>query len=153
MKRILCAAAAIFVARFLLLVSLTPPAGASAGAGAFQLPDSPFSSGVLIARAIQAGELHISGQVSSSVNSQLRCSSSPPCVLQNVLASQGSSTANETPIAVDPTNGKDVLSGANDYTLYALRGFYTLSDGGKTWLRHCSLQPVEWRLRRPRSWL
>ena len=65
-----------------------------------------------------------------------------PCALQNVLASQGSSMANETPLAVDPSNGNDLLSGANDYSCSTLRGFYTSSDGGNTWLRHCSLSPL-----------
>ena len=142
MKRILRAATALSVAGYLLFVCLTPTVGARAGAGAFQLPDSPFSSSVLIARAIYAGELHIAGLVSRSVNGQLRCSLSPPCALQNVLASQGSSMANETPLAVDPSNGNDLLSGANDYSCSTLRGFYTSSDGGNTWLRHCSLSPL-----------
>ena len=142
MQYLLRTAATILVAGCLLLVSLPTMAGASAGVGAFQLADSPFSSGVLIARAIHADELPVPEQTSSSVNPQLRCPSSPPCALPNVLASQGSSTANETPIAVDPTNGKDLLSGANDYGCSTLRGFYTSSDGGKTWLRHCSRSPL-----------
>lgn len=42
---------------------------------------------------------------------------------------------NETAIAVNPTNRKNVVAGANDYrTGSGYSGFYTSFDGGKTWI-------------------
>jgi hypothetical protein len=41
---------------------------------------------------------------------------------------------NETTIDVNPTSGKNILSGANDYRLgWASSGFYASSDGGEHW--------------------
>jgi hypothetical protein len=41
----------------------------------------------------------------------------------------------ETNIAVNPTDEKNLVGGANDYRLgYGLSGFYTSFDGGKSWI-------------------
>ena len=41
---------------------------------------------------------------------------------------------NETSIAVNPIDSKNIVSGANDYRLgWASSGFYASSDGGKHW--------------------
>jgi hypothetical protein len=54
----------------------------------------------------------------------------------NIQANQDSSDfpQNETAIAVNPTDSKNIIGGANDYRLgYGQSGFYTSLDGGKTW--------------------
>ena len=73
----------------------------------------------------------------SEVTPNLNCSPAP-CVLPNVRASGiGTSPANETPIAVNPKNPQQILTGANDYNCSNIQGFYSSNDGGATWTRRC----------------
>src|ERR1022692_672593 len=108
-----------------------------------QIPDGarlPYSGGVLVARAIRSGLLQRPGQSGPSnltINPDINCSPAP-CVLPNVQASGiGTAPANETPIAVNPRNAKQLLTGANDYNCPNIQGFYTSGDGGSTWTRTC----------------
>jgi len=108
-----------------------------------QIPDGarlPYSGGVLVARAIRSGLMQRPGQSGLSnlgSNPNLNCSPAP-CVLPNVQASGiGTSPANETPVAVNPKNPKQLLTGSNDYNCPNIQGFYTSNDGGTTWTRTC----------------
>jgi hypothetical protein len=58
-------------------------------------------------------------------------------VLPNVQASPGPYPSNETPIAANPANSAQLLTGANDYNCPSLQGFYTSGDAGQTWSHTC----------------
>jgi hypothetical protein len=59
-------------------------------------------------------------------------------ILPNVKASSGTQPNNETPIAVNPTNTNQVLTGANDYNCPTIQGFFSSDDGGATFPHvHC----------------
>jgi hypothetical protein len=124
----------------LMLFALTPAANASTARPASLLPRSPLSGGLQMAQAIHSGKIHLpahQGSVSTA-HPNLTCTPAP-CALPNVQASggNGSNTANEDPIAANPLNGKELLTGANDYNCASLQGFYSSSDGGKTWSSTC----------------
>lgn len=98
----------------------------------------PYSGGVLSARAIQAGKLvpHNGGfGLLSPVD--LVCSPAP-CVFNPVRASPGGQPANENPVAANPKNPLQFLSGANDYNCSNIQGYYSTNDGGNTWTHTCS---------------
>jgi hypothetical protein len=123
----------------LMLFALTPAANASTTSSTSLLPKSPLSSGLLMAQAVHSGKIHIPAHhASAPSNPNLTCTPAP-CVLPNVQASggNGSSIANEDPIAVNPKNGQDLLTGANDYNCGSLQGFYSSSNGGTTWKSTC----------------
>jgi hypothetical protein len=60
-----------------------------------------------------------------------------PCVLPNVQISSGPAPVNTNPIAANPRNSSQLLSGGNDSNCASLQGFYASSDGGSTWVRNC----------------
>jgi hypothetical protein len=123
----------------LMLFALTPAVNASTASSASLLPKSPLSGGLLMAQAIHSGKIKIPAtHASTPSNPSLTCSPAP-CVLPNVQASggNGSSIANEDPIAANPKNGQDLLTGANDYNCASLQGFYSSSNGGTTWSSTC----------------
>jgi len=66
----------------------------------------------------------------------LTCSPEP-CVLPNVQASEGGLPVNEDPIASNPRNPMQLLTGGNDYNCGSLQGFYASGDGGSTWSLNC----------------
>jgi hypothetical protein len=123
----------------LMLFALTPAANASTTSSSPLLPKSPLSGGLQMAMAIHSGKIHIPAQHSSAPsNPNLTCTPAP-CVLPNVQASggNGSQPVNEDPIAANPKNGQDLMTGGNDYNCVSLQGFYTSSDGGTTWKSTC----------------
>jgi hypothetical protein len=101
------------------------------------LPLTPESGSTLVAKAIRNGTIQL--PVSLNIfNLQPSLSCSPlPCVLPNVQASTGTNIANEDPIAVNPRNALQLLTGANDYNCSDYQGFYASSDGGSTWTATC----------------
>lgn len=101
------------------------------------LPNTPESTSVIVAKAIHSGaiQLPVFSETPSFLPA-LTCSP-VPCVLPNVQASGGTNIANEDPIAVNPKNLSQLLTGANDYSCPTLQGFYASSDGGTTWTRTC----------------
>lgn len=123
----------------LLLASLVATAGASPAKQSHLLPLSPYSGGYLMAQAIHSGKVHLpsSGSASQTVNPNLTCTPAP-CVLPNVMASEGTANpVNEDPIVVNPKNAKQLETGGNDYNCASLQGFFTSSNGGTTWTRTC----------------
>jgi hypothetical protein len=114
--------------------------GASAMASSTKtlLPKSPLSGGVLMAQAIHSGRVaapHAGGVAAPASGGAHAPSIS---VLPNVKASNsGTNSANEHPLAVDPTNPLHIATGANDFSCGSLQGFYQSDDGGATWRQHC----------------
>jgi hypothetical protein len=124
---------------FILALSLNAGAGASARKPL--LPRSPLSGSVLLAREIHSGAVQFPhpGTLTNDIHPHLSCSPAP-CVLPNTQASIGHSgnIVNEDPIAVDPKNPLNLLSGGNDYNCgSSLAGFYLSTDGGNTWSATC----------------
>lgn len=101
------------------------------------LEKSPYSGGVLMARAIRAG---LVPSALGSAPGQLppaKCTPRP-CALPNVQASEGGQPVDETPIAVDPNNAKHVLTAGNDYNCStSLQGYFASTDGGQTFNHSC----------------
>jgi len=101
----------------------------SASAGnPYALPKSPISASTLMAQAVHAGK--ITPQASSLSGPQ-----SKP--LTNVEASPGGQPVDEDPIATNPANSQQLLSGGNDYNCGNIQGFYSSSNGGTTWSHFC----------------
>jgi hypothetical protein len=97
----------------------------------------PYSGSVLVARAIRAGTIHLAnGNVFAQ---QGELPKKKKKVLNDVDASSGVTRAvDETPIAVNPLNAKQLITGGNDYACGSVRGFWTSNDGGKTWSGACA---------------
>ncbi len=137
MKTILRVLGAPFVIGLMMLLALSPAANASVATARVQLPKSPLSSGLLMAQAIHSGAVKLSGHgAAASANPASTCSPAP-CALPNVQASEGGQPVNEDPIATNPTNNKNLLTGGNDYNCASLQGFYASLDGGTTWNHTC----------------
>jgi hypothetical protein len=137
MKTILRVLGVPAIIGLMMLVSLSPSANASAVAHKPLLPLSPFSSGFLMAQAIHSGTIHpVSHSAPAGVHTNLTCTPAP-CVLPNVQASEGGSPVNEDPIAANPVNAKNLLTGGNDYNCASLQGFFASTNGGSTWSHSC----------------
>lgn len=101
-----------------------------------KLEQLPYSGSVLVARAIHAGTIHLAN---GNIFTQQPEVPKKKKVLKNVDASSGTTQAvDETPIAVNPVNTKQLITGGNDYACAAVRGFWTSNDGGKTWSGSCA---------------
>jgi len=99
----------------------------------------PYSGGVLVSRGIRAGRIQLPNASSNlGSNPDLTCSPAP-CAFTPVQASPGTNIADEDPIAVNPTNPLNLLTGANDYSCQTASfvGMYATTDGGTTWTRKC----------------
>ena len=125
----------------IILVTLGTPLRIVAGAGAqgtAKLERSPLSGGVLMARAIRAGRVTLPARgYSPTIPKSLTCSPAP-CVLPNVDAAEGGTNpVNEDPIATNPNNIRQFISGGNDYNCSSLQGFFATLDGGTTFHRNC----------------
>jgi hypothetical protein len=107
------------------------------------LPRSPLSGSVLVARAIHAGKLQPSSHGTGFTPlPQLPTCSPTPCALPNVQASVGKKPVNEDPIAANPANAQDLLTGGNDFNCNSLMGFYASSNGGSSWNHTCMNIPA-----------
>lgn len=101
------------------------------------LPLSPESGSVQMAKALRNGSVQLPSSINAfGIQESLTCSPLP-CVLPNVQASAGVNIANEVPIAANPRNALQLLTGANDYSCPTFQGFYASSDGGSTWNHTC----------------
>jgi hypothetical protein len=117
--------------------------GTKAQAPRFQtaLSPSPVSSGVLMARAIGSGRVQLPEPTAGLFSPESLACSPAPCRLPNVQASEGGAPVNEDPIAVNPGNTRELLTGGYDFNCSAdggiSAGFYASSDGGSTWNKTC----------------
>lgn len=88
-------------------------------------------------RAISAGRITPNQGFGYSNPFNLTCSPAP-CVVPETQASEGGNNpVNEDPIAANPLNSNQLLTGGNDYNCSSLQGFFASSDGGTTWTRNC----------------
>jgi len=102
------------------------------------LPISPKSGSLLVGEAFHRGAIQLPPSAGTSFEAPALSCSPTPCVLPNVQASGGTNIANEDPIAFNPRNPAQLLTGANDYSCTSsLQGFYASSDAGSTWTRTC----------------
>jgi hypothetical protein len=124
------------------LPTLAGNVGAAGSAANIHLPKSPLSSSVLVARAIHSGKLQPNGAAGSTSTSSTTTCSPTPCALPNVQASQGKKPVNEDPIAANPINAQELLTGGNDYNCSSLLGFYASGNGGSSWNRTCMNMPA-----------
>lgn len=108
-----------------------------------KLEKLPYSGGLLMARGIRAGTIHLPSyyvQHGAATNNPPKCKKA--CALPNVEASAGATNpVDETPIAVNLLNRKQMITGGNDYdcTSGSYRGFWVSNDGGKTWAGGCGV--------------
>ncbi len=119
-------------------------AGAASHASALSpLPRSPLSGSVLVAQAIHAGKLQpTSHGTGITPLPQLPTCSPTPCALPDVQASEGGKPVNEDPIAANPSNAQELLTGGNDYNCSSLLGFFASANGGSTWNHTCMNTPA-----------
>lgn len=124
-----------------LCVAASAQAGTTARPPSVQLPKSPVSASTLLIRGLKAGTIHMSPAWAhdAKVGPGLNCTGKP-CALPNVEGSAGATqSVDETPIAVNPLNSKQLITGGNDYncTATSYRGFWTSNNGGKSWAGAC----------------
>jgi hypothetical protein len=75
------------------------------------LPLTPESGSVQMAKAIRNGSVQLpTSMLMSGIEPNLTCTPLP-CVLPNVQASTGTNIANEDPIAANPRNALQLLTG------------------------------------------
>jgi hypothetical protein len=129
MKILLRVASSPAMIGLLIVCSLIASPGAT-GATSI-LPRSPLSGGVLMGRAIRSGAVKFAAQDITPI------SIVPRRLLGNVQASEGGAPVDDDPIVANPNNPSDLLTAGNDYNCRTLQGFYTSSNGGKTWLHSC----------------
>jgi hypothetical protein len=123
-----------------LLLSLPLKAARASQVGASPLEKLPYSGDVLMARALRSGRIPWPNRTASvdPPGSGLTCKPAP-CALPNVQASNGGDPVSETPVAVNPINAKELITGGMDYNCKkSLQGFWTSSDGGSTWKGGCA---------------
>jgi hypothetical protein len=98
---------------------------------------SPVSGSIIVAHAVRAGLVRVPFVYSRGVSPfALNCTPAP-CTTPNVQASGGGSPVNEVPIAENPSNAAQLLSGGNDFNCGSIQGFYNSSNGGSTWIHTC----------------
>lgn len=132
-----------------LAVSLALLAPAEAGSPARPAPAHleklPYSGGLLMARGIRNGTIRLPAATAlhgvARIFPALKCTPAP-CALPNVEGSTGATQpVDETPIAVNPLNRKQMITGGNDYncTSGSYRGFWISNNGGTKWSGGCGL--------------
>lgn len=132
------AALAIIASLVFTLAGGAGGARAAAVTSRLSSPRNAVSGSAQVARALRSGQLKFNGgQPPTRMQTALTCSP-VPCVLPNAQASEGGQPVNETAIAVNPKNAKQMVSGANDYNCTSsYAAFYASSDGGSTWNMNC----------------
>ncbi|MGH6877941.1 MAG: hypothetical protein ACREHV_11285, partial [Rhizomicrobium sp.] len=108
--------------------------------GTAKLEKLPWSGDVLLARALRSGRIPWPKAFVPGPRRVPALTCKPaPCALPNVQASSGANPVSETPIAVNPLDPKELITGGMDYNCAkSLQGFWTSSDGGGTWKGGCA---------------
>ena len=127
-----------------LCLALPAQAGSASKISAVQLPKSPVSASTLLIRGLKNGTIRLpvwNQKAAPGKHPVLNCTPAP-CALPNVEGSAGATQpVDETPIAVNPLNRKQLITGGNDYncTSTSYRGFWTSNNGGTTWSGGCGI--------------
>ncbi|HEX3429461.1 MAG TPA: sialidase family protein [Rhizomicrobium sp.] len=127
-------------------LGLIAPAQAASGERPppVQLEKSPISASTLLIRGLKNGTIQLpawSQHAAAGSHPGLNCTGRH-CALPNVEGSAGATQpVDETPIAVNPLNSKELITGGNDYncTSTSYRGFWTSKDGGTSWSGGCGI--------------
>jgi hypothetical protein len=129
----------LFPLALALALALPLHAGASAPGGA-KLERLPYSGDLLMARALSSGRIAWPKTHAHNLARVRPLTCKPaPCALPDVQVSVGSAPVSGTPIAVNPLNPKQLLTGGMDYDCRkSLQSFWTSSDGGSTWAGGCA---------------
>jgi hypothetical protein len=98
---------------------------------------SPYSGGLLAAKAVRDGLVKPQSGGASQNGTDLTCGT-VPCVFAPVQVSGGGQMVDEDPIVASPINPLHLLSAGNDYNCSNIQGFYASNDGGSTWNHTCS---------------
>ena len=128
----------VFIGLLMLVAFAAPVSAHNTVSQSKQLfPNSPLSTGVLVAQGIHNGTIHLNGHAPApAVSPDLKCKPAP-CALKDKQVSQGTQPNNETPIVSNPKNKKQLLTGANDYNCPNTQGFYSSNNAGRTWSLFC----------------
>jgi hypothetical protein len=139
MRRILAAAAAVAMAGALLTLSGTASQAAPTGRFGYDAkPGRPPLSGVA-SRAVMNGDGVVADQRSplaaQAASDDVQANGDNKANPSDQFGSGAGWPANETAIAINPTNTNNVIAGANDYEpgVDGVMGIYASFDGGRTW--------------------
>ncbi|HEX4158401.1 MAG TPA: sialidase family protein [Rhizomicrobium sp.] len=129
-----------FLFALAVALGLPLPAGLAAQTGSPVLEKLPYSGDVLMARALRSGRMPWPDSFAHAPAHYPALTCKPtPCALPNVQASGGGDPVSETPMAVNPINPKELITGGMDYNCArSLQSFWTSSDGGSTWSGGCA---------------
>lgn len=98
---------------------------------------SSSRSGIFLGTEILEGRIPVThARNAQMVETELSCNP-VPCTLSNVSASPKGWVVSENPIAVDPTNENNLITGANDLTCQSVLAYFVTTDGGKKWSGGC----------------
>jgi hypothetical protein len=99
----------------------------------------PYSSTMLVARAIRAGAIQLPSPNKLSAGTNILNCTPGPCVMPTSQASPAddADAVNTTAIVARPLSLNILLSGANDYNCPTQLGFYITTDTGSTWNSTC----------------
>jgi hypothetical protein len=123
-----------------LALALPLHAAAASPGSATKLEKLPYSGDMLMARALRDGRVAWPRHHAEMPDRFRPLACKPaPCALPNVQASGGGKPVSETPIAVNPVDARELITGGMDYNCRkSLQSFWTSSDGGKTWSGGCA---------------
>ena len=99
----------------------------------------PYSSSMLVARAIRAGTIQRRSANRQDSQTDILTCTPGPCVMPTSQASLAgdADSVNTTPIVARPGSMSILMSGANDYNCPNELGFYITSDTGANWNYTC----------------
>jgi len=125
---------------FALALTFPLRAGIAAQTGHATLENLPYSGDVLMARALRNGRMPWPGRLGRTPAQYPALTCKPaPCALPNIQVSGGGQPVSETPLAVNPLDSRELLTGGMDYNCHrSLQSFWTSSDGGSTWSGGCA---------------
>jgi hypothetical protein len=123
-----------------ILVVVATPSAIWARDGMLKLEKLPYSTDMLVARALRAGSVVLPHEIERAPLGVPGLTCTPaPCALPNIQISQGRAPVNETPVAVNPANRSEMIVGSMDFNCASsLQSSWISADGGKTWSGRCA---------------